>query len=275
MKTIDHSKDNRVEPSQFELNGITDDAGDIDVRIFKMISDTFSQFIVGKGHSYTPNKLEFRASSVAKCSRKILLSKDVKNYLNEEEIKLLPIVDEELKNKHDVRITFGASTAGQLIHEALQEVLESKMHSMEEEVTYKINDVTLIGHYDLLVEDELSGDMIVIDIKTTSARREYLPNRSHLSQLMAYQGMLKGIRGAILYVNRNNFDFTYYPQEFSKEKFSDIIKKIVTMASAERKKELPPPIPEYPEECANYSFKCEYYNYCFPEDIGFSIIEDE
>lgn len=274
MKRIDIDKDKEREPTQFELNGITDNAEDIDIRTFKMISDTFSQFTDGKGHSYIPNKLEFRASSVAKCSRKILLQKVPKNYLSDEEILELQIT-EKILNKHDVKIAFGASIAGQLIHEALQEVLESKMHSMEEEVTYIINDVTLIGHYDLLVVDELTGDQIVIDIKTTSAKRMYLPNQSHLTQLMAYQGMLKGIRGAILYVNRNNFDFTYYPQEFSKEKFSEIIKKIVTLASAERNKKLPPPIPEYPEECANYSFKCEYYNYCFPEDIGFSIVEDE
>ncbi len=275
MTSINRSNDNREGPTQFELNGITDDAEDIDIRLFKMISDTFSQFMEGKGHSYTPNELEFRASSVAKCSRKILLQKDPKNYLSDEEIEDLGMVDQVSINKHEVKISFGASTAGQLIHEVLQEVLESKIHSMEEEVSYKINDVTLIGHYDLLVEDELTGEKIVIDIKTTSAKRLYLPNQSHLTQLMAYQGMLKGIRGAILYVNRNNFDFTYYPQEFSKVKFSDIIMKVVNLASAERGKKLPPPIPEYPEECANYSFKCEFYNYCFPANIGFSIIEDE
>lgn len=275
MRTIDFDTHKTEEPSHFELNGISEDAAEIDIRIFKMISDTFSEFIDGKGHSYTPNKLEFRASSIAKCSRKILLDKDIKNYLSDEEIQTLPIVDEESHNKHDIRIAYGASTAGQLIHEVLQEVLENKIHSMEEEITYNINDVILMGHYDLLVVDELTGDQIVIDIKTTSSDRKYLPSQRHLTQLMAYQGMLKGIRGAILYVNRNNFEFSYYPQEFSKESFSEIIKKIVTLASAERKKELPPPIPEYPDECANYAFKCKYYNYCFPEDVGFSIIEDE
>ena len=70
MKTIDFNAHKVEKPSEFELNGISENAEDIDIRIFKMISDTFSEFIDGKGHSYTPNKLEYRASSVAKCSRK-------------------------------------------------------------------------------------------------------------------------------------------------------------------------------------------------------------
>ena len=87
---------------------------------------------------------------------------------------------------------------------------------MEEEITLKVNDVTLVGHYDLLIEAD-DGQSVVIDIKTTISREEYLPKQPHLTQLMAYQGVLGGIRGGILYVNRNNFQLSYFPQEFKKE----------------------------------------------------------
>ena len=69
------------EESEFEINGITEDALDVDKRIFRLISEGIHNYMEGKGHSYTPQAQEFRVSSIAKCNRKILLDKDIKSYL--------------------------------------------------------------------------------------------------------------------------------------------------------------------------------------------------
>jgi RecB family exonuclease len=135
---------------------------------------------------------------------------------------------------------------------------------MEEEVGTEIQGARLKGHYDLLLEMD-SGERIVIDIKTTSAPRAYLPKEMHLRQLMAYQGMLGGIRGALLYVNRDTWDMSYVPQQFDKTMYSRLLVKLSTLYTAEQHKTLPPPQPEFDFECISTAYKCPFYDYCFPD----------
>ena len=159
----------------------------------------------------------------------------------------------------------GAHTVGQMTHEIFQDALKDRIVGMEERVTFNGGKFKLVGHYDLLVE--VKSERTVIDLKTTSLRRKNLPRSQHMKQLMAYQGMLGGIRGAILYINRSNWELSYLPQAFDKPAFSRIIAKLSEMALYEKRNEIPPPIPEYPEECSTEYTRCQYYQFCFPDDV--------
>ncbi len=254
--------------TNFDKNGLYNDSTGNDKNLFNELKSILYEEMTKGGHSYTPDKFEYRASSIAYCKRKILINKNPAMFLDEEQMKLLPIIDDEVPSK------FGASIPGQLIHETIQEILIDKIGdrvSVEEEVSITIGRSTLKGHYDLLIKDN-NDELIVIDIKTTNSKREWLPKIAHMRQLMAYQGMLtamdnkKGIKGAILYVNRNNWELSYVPQEFNKESFTEIIKKITALAGYEDREELPPAVPALPDECGNEYWKCDYYSICFPSN---------
>ncbi len=249
--------------NDFKLHGISSDASREDKELFnKLKKIIYDKLIVG-GHDYVPLPMEYRASSVAYCSRKTILNKDPQKYITQDELKLLPVL--KLTNEGEIPSTFGTNVAGQVIHESIQEALKDHILSMEKEITFDGGKFTLMGHYDLLIEDT-NGERLVIDIKSTNSRRQYLPNTNHLKQLMAYQGMLGGIRGALLYVHRNNWELSFVINEFDKEVFTQIIMKLSQMALYEEKDELPPAIPAVADECISEFTQCQFYNFCFKEN---------
>jgi hypothetical protein len=253
------------EPSPFEMFGIEQQTDELDKKLFHEMQEIIHSYVTRNGHDYKPEVGEFRASSMGKCSRKILLDKDVKRYLDDKTIHALPEWYQlEMKTRDEHLIEFGPHIAGQVIHEVLQEALKARILSMEEEVGTEIQGARLRGHYDLLLKME-NGEEIVIDIKTTSSPRMYLPKEMHLRQLMAYQGMMGGIRGAILYVNRESWEMSYVAQQFDKDSYSKLLVKLSTLFTAEKNGTLPPPLPEFDYECITMSYKCPYYNYCFPD----------
>ncbi|MHA2504222.1 MAG: PD-(D/E)XK nuclease family protein [Candidatus Kariarchaeaceae archaeon] len=246
----------------FEIHGHAEDLGDSEKSLFEEIKKTVHHAVTKGGHDYVPDALEYRASSMGVCSRKIQLEKNLSGYLSDAEILQLPMwYRESLSEEKEPE--FGAHLPGQVIHEVIQEALQDRIESMEEEVTYTVGRATLKGHYDLLVKYD-DGVQVVIDIKSTRSPRRYLPNKKHLRQLMAYQGMMGGIRGALLYVDRNTFEMSYVTQEFDKAAFNRLIKKISLLATYEEQGKLVPPVPEDDSECITTYYQCQFYGYCFP-----------
>lgn len=261
--------------SNFDDNGVHNACNSTDKKLFEQIKSIVHEKVSVGGHTYVPESLEFRASSIAYCRRKILLNKDPENYLNDDELQLI-----KREEKDEIPSTFGTSVVGQLIHETFQNALEDELKDkikIEDEISLKIGKATLKGHFDLLMKDE-NGEEIVIDIKTTTTRKHFLPKLGHMRQLMAYQGILGGIRGAILYVHRNNWELNYVPQEFNKEEFSKLVIKVTELAGFETRKELPPVQPALPDECGNDYWKCDYHKLCYPEFYesldDFEVVQD-
>lgn len=246
----------------FVKHGISDSADPQDKQLFEELSQIILQALTSGGHNYQPPPLIYRASSMGVCSRKILLEKDLGKFLSEEEIADLPQWYLEELEQEEV-IDFSASVAGQVIHEVIQDILTERVHSIEEEVRMEVGQAKLVGHYDLLLDDG-KEERVVIDIKSTVSKREYLPKEKHLRQLLAYQGMLGGIKGALLYVNRNTWQLSYHSQPFDKNSFSTkIVTKLANLATAENTGELPVAMPEFAEECISIFHKCPFYEYCF------------
>ncbi|MCE7734781.1 MAG: PD-(D/E)XK nuclease family protein [Candidatus Heimdallarchaeota archaeon] len=242
-------------------------AKDSDKELFSLIKKKVLEYVVRDGHDYTPVKGEFRASSVGYCSRKILLNKSATKYLESDDIEKLPDwIQLEILNDGKRKLQPGAHISGQAIHEIVQTALQNDIIGMEEEVSFDGPSFRLVGHYDLLMENN-EGKKIVIDIKSTSSPRAYLPNKSHLTQLMAYQGMLGGIDGALFYIRRNNWEMTYFPQNYVKDKFSLIITKLSHLSFMEGKNTLPEIDDTIFETECNPYFRCPYFNYCFPDYV--------
>jgi len=257
--------DEELTEDEFIRNGISQDTSIEERNMFDTIQKLVLDHVAKGGHDYSPDPLEYRASSIGTCSRKILLEKNLGQYLDEKDMLQLPMwYQEQLVDKED-HLDFGAHVAGQVIHETIQDALQGTLLSMEEEVSIQVGNATLKGHYDLLMELD-NGEKIVIDIKSTKSPRKYLPNHKHLRQLMAYQAMLGGIRGALLYVDRDSFRMTYVSQAFDKEKFSRLTVKLTQLAQYEENEQLPPPIPEFDYECQSISWQCQFYEFCFPNN---------
>ncbi|OLS22319.1 MAG: hypothetical protein HeimC2_30180, partial [Candidatus Heimdallarchaeota archaeon LC_2] len=179
--------DNESVQSSYEIPPL---ASETDKNLFSNIKKVVLEYITRSSHGYKTEKGEFRASSIGYCSRKILLNKNTDKILSQDDIKLLPEWKQrQLESPADVEIETGAHISGQAIHEIVQTALEKDVVGMEEEVSFEGPNFKLIGHYDLLMTDE-EGNKIVIDIKSTGTYRHFLPNQAHLTQLMAYQGML-------------------------------------------------------------------------------------
>lgn len=252
------------ETSSFEDTGISNNVKAEEKRLFNEIKQIVHTHVTKGGHDYVPEAMEYRASSVGTCSRKILLEKDLLTYFDEDDLQLLPMwYRQGLEEDGEVPIEFGAHISGQIVHEVIQDALADRILSMEVEISKRIGNAVLKGHYDLLMEYD-TGEQVVIDIKSTKSPRQYLPSDKHLRQLMAYQWMLGGIDGALLYVNRNTFQMSYVSQVFDPDEFSKIAIKLSQLAKFEKDQILPPPIPEFDYECSNMSFQCPFYQYCFP-----------
>ena len=251
----------------FLTSGILKNSSKADKKLFSDIQDHIYKYSRRNSHEYTPLTLEYRVSSIAYCSRKILLSKNQQIYLSEEDVNHLPewFLDEE---RDDGKPIFGSFTSGQFIHEVIQEGLKSHVLGMEKEVSLKIGNAKLIGHYDLLMEDE-NGEKVVIDIKSTMTPRTLLPNIAHTKQLVAYQGLMGAIGGGLLYVNRNNCQMSYISQDFDKEEFSNLTAKVTNLAYHEERNSLPM-IDEtiYEKECKSEYFQCQYYQFCFKDEVS-------
>ncbi|MDH5404335.1 MAG: PD-(D/E)XK nuclease family protein [Candidatus Heimdallarchaeota archaeon] len=224
--------------------------------LFSEMKQIIHSYVKRNSHDYIPKLGEFRASSIPYCKRKILLEKDITRYLK-------PEIIESIKSDEKEEL-FGSHISGQIIHEAIQDALQVRVESIEGKVGVSTGKYSLVGHYDLLIRDN-DGDLVVIDIKTTMKPVDQLPVAPHTIQLMAYQGMLGGIKGGLLYVNRNSWEMFYYSQNFVKPIFSQLIIKIAELGRDEELQILPEPIPEYHSECGNDFYKCKYYSYCFPE----------
>ncbi|MHA2029536.1 MAG: PD-(D/E)XK nuclease family protein [Candidatus Kariarchaeaceae archaeon] len=240
-----------------------------------MIKEKVLQYVTRGSHDYTPKKGEFRASSVGYCSRKILLNKNLEAFLKDTDIQKLPDwFQNEIDDSKEYKLEPGVQISGQAIHEIVQTALKEDILSMEEEISFDGPNFRLVGHYDLLMKNS-DGEKIVIDIKSTSSTRDYLPNKSHLQQLMAYQGMLGGIRGGLFYLRRNNWEMTYIPQDYQKHEFSLIVTKLSHLALMEENYTLPE-IDEsiFDNECDSY-FRCPFFDYCFPDYVEPELVSSD
>lgn len=255
---------NKSKSSFYEVPPMAKEA---DKELFRLIKKKVLEYVVRDGHDYTPVKGEFRASSVGYCSRKILLNKSASNYLEIDDIEKLPDwIQLEILSDGERKLEPGAHISGQAIHEIVQTALQNDIIGMEEEVSFDGRSFRLVGHYDLLMEKK-NGEKIVIDIKSTSSPRAFLPNKAHLRQLIAYQGMLGGIDGALFYIRRNNWEMTYFPQNYNKDEFSSLITKLSHLALMEGKNKLPDIDDSIFESECNPYFRCPYFDYCFPDYV--------
>ena len=247
--------------------------------LLKRIEELVKEYASTTGHTYSPMIRRYRASGVPYCNRKIALEM------------LLGL--EELETLEEDEALMGTAMTGQLIHDFLEKALEPILISSEEEVEIDFGEFKITGHYDLLVTD-VDGSKVVIDVKTCSDASKIKPKESHKRQLSIYQAALGGIPGALLYVERNNFQMKLFRFDFDKELFSQVASKIAALNASllrvaehfgmekevnsgspfeinlnfEEVKEamdlglLPPAVPEFEYECRNSWSKCRFYDLC-------------
>ena len=264
-------------------NGSTDTNNEDDPLLVK-IQQLVRAFADESGHSYRAQIGRYRASSVPYCNRKIALE-------------MLLGVEELEELEEDTRLV-GTAMTGQLIHDFLEKALEPILISSEEEVEVNLGDFVISGHYDLLVKD-IDGKKIVIDVKTCSDASKVQPKEAHIRQLSVYQAALGGISGALLYVERNNFQMRMFRFPFDKEIFTRVVVKMSELHSKitrtwnyfEKQQEkgmprligltldqvleavsldlIPPREPEFEYECRNAWSRCRFYDICYSSNARY------
>ncbi len=246
--------------------------------LLEKIQQLVRSFADESGHSYRAQIGRYRASSVPYCNRKIAFE-------------MLLGVEELEELEEDTRLV-GTAMAGQLIHDFLEKALEPILISSEEEVEVNLGEFIISGHYDLLVRD-IDGNKVVIDVKTCSDASKVQPKEAHIRQLSVYQAALGGIAGALLYVERNNFQMKMFRFAFDKEIFTQVVLKMSELHSRitrtweyfEKKQSegmpplmgltldqvleavaldlVPPREPEFEYECRNAWSRCRFYDICY------------
>lgn len=147
------------------------------------------------GHSHTElDTTTFRASSVGKCPRHILLNKlGVK--------------------QHDAE-TQGKFQTGDFIHNWIQEEILPRHPTMHEnQVEIEEDGVRIVGHYDCF--DPING--VVYDYKSRDGWYRFEPPvERHLQQLEVYMRALnlKDPRGLMIYVSKSDLFVETYPDHF-------------------------------------------------------------
>ncbi len=246
--------------------------------LLEKIQELVKVFANESGHSYRAQIGRYRASSVPYCNRKIAFE-------------MLLGVEELEELEEDTRLV-GTAMTGQIIHDFLEKALEPILISSEEEVEVNLGEFVISGHYDLLVKD-VDGNKIVIDVKTCSDASKVQAKEAHVRQLSVYQAALGGIDGALLYVERNNFQMKMFRFPFDKEIFSQVVVKMTELHSRitrtweyfEKKQRegmpqligltldqvleavkldlVPPREPEFEYECRNAWSRCRFYDICY------------
>ncbi len=216
-----------------------------------------------KGHDYEPEKHQYRASRLPGCPRRLVLNKQPSVYLDEDKI---PAPHPEALPFPDELYELGALMMGSLIHEAIQKALTdygtlSARVSLEEEISLRFGEIEIVGHADLVLRDKEGEPQLVVDLKST-AQIPTEPYESHTQQLSLYQGALRKIPGAILYVEKNNFRMLWHsvPWEQVEISFAELLAK----AGIVHGHVMAQTIPEIPPRYSPGSFPCSYCEWLSP-----------
>lgn len=222
-----------------------------DEEIAKAVLDAINS-INEYGYNYKPKK-GFRISSIAtKCLRQIQLRNRPEIYVDDEIIKE---IQEVTRNKNS---GINYMVFGNLIHGWLQKNMpQDFVESIEKEVTYQDEKITLVGHYDMKVN--INGQEVILEFKTTS-RKARIPNDNHIKQLMACLKADNVQQGALVYVFRDTMKIKVIPIKYSDERFAEILQELRTIQEAEDLQILLPKISQDPEEFpCTY---CEWKSFC-------------
>ena len=217
----------------------------MDTPLIEAIRDVWRQ---DRGN-YETKINEFRISSVAYCSRKLYYDKTTPK-------------DErfEYTNK-----TLGIFAIGTAIHEYIQSYLTNNnlLLLSEGEVTFANQDISLIGHYDLLINDPQLG-LKVCDIKTCNSKafnyRQTEASSHHKTQANTYASILNVNFYSILYVEIETFAMVEHEYQTDKGLFNDVLTKLSLVYEHIQKQTLPDKITTS-WEC-NY---CPYRKKCLEE----------
>lgn len=196
------------------------------------------------GHGYVPDKGTQRMSSLPGCMRKMQFAK-----MNLKKPKTLyfdkAIVKESFDRhyRHKSLDVLNEAEAGQSVHEYIQSRLEGSdiVINMEFDIPptalIKGRPGKVTGHPDMLCR--VDNELVVIDIKSTKGF-QYTPKAGHLEQLLGYQAALGGIKGAILYMDRNNYEMRYYKQDFDESWLEPLQEKLDLVFTAEEERTIIP-----------------------------------
>jgi hypothetical protein len=223
------------------------------------------------GTEYDP-KNKFRISNTGyNCLRKLQLDRDPEKYgLTSEEIEKASNIELE-----SLVESLGASTIGTLIHEHIENALKNGEYrasdkefyiSSEEEISFNLDGIDFIGHYDLFLKHPKTQEKIVVDIKTVSSNHSFnfIPQKKHLDQLILYQYYLGKVPGYIFYITRDTGEIKSIRSDYTDKKLQKAIRRISLVQELEKKSILLPTL-ESPESfpCNGY---CKWDNFCWKLD---------
>ena len=166
---------------------------------------------------YETTANQYRISSVAYCSVKIYYDK---------------ITPKEQKKPFSDK-TLGIFEVGTIFHEYIQNHLSKDfLISAENEITFDHKEISLIGHFDLLILDPVVG-LKLSDIKTANSRafkyRSEEASNHHKEQANTYAAILNVDFYSILYVEKDTFAMVEHEYQTSKEMFVETLKKLQTI----------------------------------------------
>lgn len=127
-------------------------------------------------------------------------------------------------------------TMGQLVHREVLEALAGRGYDVEVELTWRVNDVTVVGHADALNGCE------VLELKTVS-RIPFQPWKHHLLQANAYAFMADVPEFVIAYVSKSSGRVRSYRYRRDEKAWSYILGRAVELSHYLRRREMPPAEP--------------------------------
>lgn len=219
------------------------------------------------GTNYDPGK-KFRISNMGyECLRKLQLDRDAEHYLPKN------LIDKaKIREKNIDQSKIGPATLGTLIHGFIEEALKNGKYrenddsfyiNSEEEISFQVDDLEFIGHYDLLLQHPTTKEKIVVDVKTVNSAYSFnfVPSKKHLDQLILYQYHLGKIPGYLFYISRDRGEVNIYRSEFSMVKFEKALRRLKLVKEVEDLTILLPTLSS-PEDFPCRGF-CPYVDFCW------------
>lgn len=117
------------------------------------------------------------------------------------------------------------------VHERFSKILGSNVVSkLEEPVILDLNEIKIIGKCDMVILSN-NGVEYVIEFKTVSGLSNIvdIPDKQHIEQLNMYMGILGIGKGALVYIDRNNYNYLVFEHEFSYDMYRRLLEKVLKL----------------------------------------------
>ena len=157
---------------------------------------------------------------------------------------------------------------GNMFHDFVVDVIKSEKNpdvellESEMPLQLQLDDVVISGRVDDIILLKVSGEKIIVEVKSTSSLEYAKPSESYVMQLQLYMHSLKVDKGMILFIEKNTMQCKWFNLSYNKDIVNKAIERIKKLHESLVKNKMPEPEARARAEMSWMCKKCNYKEEC-------------